>query len=312
MKILTIHFCYLRNETHYRFLLLVKNLFEAHPTVANLVNALLLQFYALLALEGKFVDIVRASDYTKQLDEIDKRLNRAVSRLNIVIEAAFRYLNPNAVKIAECLKIRMKAFHDEVKRKAYKEKTAAVKILVADLQGAYAPQVSALGLSIWVTEIAAAQAAFEQIFLLRSAEQVARPQGNLKDLRKEIEAIYRRITKYIDAYTVLNGTGVTGVFVSELNDEITCFNEQKCNRCVRKAINLVTVAAIPDQIWDGQPVTPLPVVTDENGNELVFGRDYELTYHNNDHPGNATVTLHGKGAWKNKKTVSFDVYDEIT
>jgi hypothetical protein len=50
-------------------------------------------------------------------------------------------------------------------------------------------------------------------------------------------------------------------------------------------------------------------VTDEDGNLLVFARDYDLTCHNNDRPGNATVTIHGKGAWKGKKTVSFIVIE---
>ncbi|MDR1115123.1 MAG: hypothetical protein LBL33_03050 [Tannerella sp.] len=60
---------------------------------------------------------------------------------------------------------------------------------------------------------------------------------------------------------------------------------------------------------NGRPVTPLPFVTDEDGNELVFAHDYDLTYHKNDRPGNATVTLRGKGAWKSKITVSFNIIE---
>jgi hypothetical protein len=307
MKILTVHFNYLRNEAHYQFLLLVKKLFESYPTVANLVNALLPQLYALLALEGKLVDAVRASEYTKQLEEADHRLDRAVAGLSLAIETASHFPDPNAVKAAGRLTLRMKAFRGEIERKAYEEKSGAVKVLVADLQGAYASQVSTLNLGVWVTEIAAAQAAFEHIFLLRSAEKVAKPQGNLRNVRKEIDALYRQIIKHIDVYTFMNGTSVTGVFISKLNDEITYFNEHN-HRRVSKDINLVTVASIPDQLRDGsQPVTPLPLATDEEGNQLVFGRDYDLRYHNNDCPGNATVTLLGHGAWKGRKTVSFNI-----
>jgi hypothetical protein len=287
--------------------LLVKKLFESYPTVANLVTALLSQLYALLAIEGKLVDAVHVSEYTRQLEEIDKRLDRAVAGLGLAIDAALRYPDPNAVKAAERLLIRMKSFRGNIERRAYGEESAAVKILVAELQDAYAPQVSTLGLGAWVTEIATEQAAFEQVFLLRSAEHVARPQGNLKDIRRKIEALYRQIIERIDAYTVLNGTSVTGEFINKLNDEITYFNEHNRHRHHTKDISLATVATIPDQSWDGQPVTPLPVVTDEEGNLLVFARDYDLTYHKNDRPGNASVTLRGKGAWKGKKTVSFNI-----
>jgi hypothetical protein len=309
MKILTIHFSYLRNEAHYQFLLLVKKLFEAYPNVASIVNALLLQFYTLLLLESKLVDAVYASEYTRQLAEIDKRLDRATVGLGIAIEAALRHPDPNFVKAAERLKLRLKAFRGAIKRKAYEEESAAIKILVADMQGAYAPQVSTLGLGVYVTEIAAAQAVFEQVFLLRSAEHVEKPQGRLKDVRKEIEAVYRQIAEHIEAYTVLNGTSTTGIFISKLNNEIIYFNEFNCHRRVRKAISLATVASIPDQSWNGQPVTPLPVVTDEKGNDLAFARDYDLTYRDNDCPGDATVTLHGKGAWKGQKTASFNIVE---
>ncbi|MDR1332294.1 MAG: hypothetical protein LBK07_09350, partial [Tannerella sp.] len=87
MKIATIYFNYLRNEAHYQFLLLVKKLFESYVNVATVVNTLLTQLYALLALEGKLVDAVRASEYTKQLAEIDHRLDRALAGLSIAIEA---------------------------------------------------------------------------------------------------------------------------------------------------------------------------------------------------------------------------------
>jgi hypothetical protein len=308
MKIITIHFSYLRNEAHYQFLLLVKKLFESHASVANIVAAQLSQLYALIIVEGKLVDSVRASEYTRQLVDIDRRLDRSVSGLTLAIETALHHPDPNVVKAAERLMLLLKAFRNQIGKKAYEEESGAVKILIADLQGAYAPQVSTLSLGVWVTEIAAAQAAFEQVFLLRSAEYAARPQENLKEVRREIEGVYHQSTERINAYTVMNGTSVTGDFINKLNDEITYFNEHTHHH-VPKDINLATVASIPDQPWDGQPVTPLPVVTDENGNELVFARDYDLTYRNNDRPGNASVTLHGKSAWKGKKTVSFNIIE---
>jgi hypothetical protein len=308
MKILKIHFSYLRNEAHYQFLLLVKKLFEAYPTVANLVTSLLSQFYTLLALEGKLVDTVRTSEYTKQLADADKRLDRAVVGLSLAIETALHHPDPNIVKAAGRLTLLMKAFRGGIKRKAYGEESAAVKILAVDLQSTYAPQVSTLSLGVWLTEIIAAQAAFEQLFLLRSAEHAGQPQVRLKDVRKEIEAVYHQITEHVEAYTVINAS-LTGDFVSKLNDEISYFNVHNRHRRVPKNINLATVASIPDQPWDGLPVTPLPVVTDENGKKLIFAHDYELTYRNNDRPGNAIVTIHGRGAWKSKKNISFNIVE---
>jgi hypothetical protein len=307
MKILTIHFNYLRNDAHYQFLLLVKKLFESYGNVASIVSTLLVQFYLVLILEGEMVDAARASEYTQQLEEADKRLDIALAGLSLAIETALHYPNPAHVKAARRLRIRMKAFRGSITRRAYEEESGAVKVLLADLQGAYAPQVATLGLGVWVTEIAASQADFEQIFLLRSAENITRPQGNLKDVRKQINGIYHQIVERIDAYTVMNGDGTTGVFINKLNDEINYFNEHNYHHHHPKDISLAIVADIPAQPWEGEPVTPLPFVTDKDGNRLFFGRDYDLKYRNNDCPGNASVTLHGHSAWKGKKTVTFSI-----
>jgi hypothetical protein len=52
----------------------------------------------------------------------------------------------------------------------------------------------------------------------------------------------------------------------------------------------------------------LPKVTYE-GKELVFTKDYELSYHDNGRPGTAAVIIHGKGAFKGTKTVSFNIIE---
>jgi hypothetical protein len=296
----------LRNEAHYQFFLLLKKLFGLYSTVASIVSTLLSQLYPLLILEGKLVDAVRASEYMKQRAGIDQRLDRAVAGLQIAILAALHHPDPNCVKAAERLEIRLKAFRGEIERKACEEESAALKILVADLQDAYAPQVRLLALGVWVTEIAAAQALFEQIFLLRNAEHVSQPQEKLKDVRKEIEAVYRLIKERIDAYTVMNGTSVTGTFILRLNEEIAYFNEHNQHHRVPKDIDLATVASIPDQPWENHRVTPLPIVM-YNGHELVFAYDYDVTCLDNDRPGNAYLIIHGKGAWTGKKIISFNI-----
>jgi hypothetical protein len=306
MKILTIQFSYLRNEAHYQFLLLLKKLFETYPSVASIVSALLQQFYPLLTREGALVDAVRSSEYTKQIAEADARLDNALTGLLFAIRAALHHPNADHVKAAERLEKLLNAFRGNIEKRAYEEESAAIKVLIDDLQGGYAPQVSTLGLSVWVSEIITAQALFEQLFLLRNAERAAKSDDKMKDIRRQIEAIYRQIKDRIDAYTLLNGESVTGVFIRRLNDEITYFREHNEHRRTPKDIALTTVATIADQPWEGRPVTPLPVAMYE-GHELIFTFDYDLTYRDNDRPGNASVTLHGRGAWKAKKTVTFSI-----
>jgi hypothetical protein len=101
---------------------------------------------------------------------------------------------------------------------------------------------------------------------------------------------------------------VTGPFIEHLNDEITYFNEYGQHHHARKDIDPAVVASIADQPWEGKPVIVLPEVRYE-GKELVFTKDYELAYHDNDRPGTASIIIRGKGAFKGTKTVSFNIVE---
>jgi hypothetical protein len=41
--------------------------------------------------------------------------------------------------------------------------------------------------------------------------------------------------------------------------------------------------------------------------ELVFAKDFTLTYKGNDRVGTATISIHGKGAYKGVKVVTFNI-----
>jgi hypothetical protein len=68
---------------------------------------------------------------------------------------------------------------------------------------------------------------------------------------------------------------------------------------------------IPAQPHTGKPVTPIPdVYYTEEGKptiEPVFTKDFTVTYRDNIEAGTATLIIHGKGAYKGTKTVTFNV-----
>jgi hypothetical protein len=305
MSILKIRLEHLRNEAHYQFLLLVEKLFAAHPEASAIVAPQLMELNPLVVLEGQLVDAVKASEYTAEIAEADRRVDRDIAGINAAVESALHHFDPVMAEAARRLEIRLKSFRGEIEKKPYEEESAAVKILLADLNGAYATQVSTLNLDAWVMELAAAQEDFERLFLLRNIEWAEKPQEKLRNLQRQINTLYRSIVERIDASVVLNGEQPLGAFVSELNREVEYFNEHSHHHA-RKDIDRAVVASIPNQTWAEKPVIVLPSVTYED-KELVFTRDYELSYRDNDRPGTATVTIHGKGAYKGTKTATFNI-----
>jgi hypothetical protein len=68
----------------------------------------------------------------------------------------------------------------------------------------------------------------------------------------------------------------------------------------------VSVAAIPDETYDGTPKTPAVTVT--NGTiPLVLGTDYNVTYSNNTNAGTANVTITGMGNYTGSRIEHFNI-----
>ncbi|GHT51150.1 hypothetical protein AGMMS49982_07840 [Bacteroidia bacterium] len=67
----------------------------------------------------------------------------------------------------------------------------------------------------------------------------------------------------------------------------------------------VTVASIAAQKYTGKAIKPQPKVTD--GSRTLTSTDYTLTYSNNTDEGIATITIKGKGNYKDSRTVEFKI-----
>lgn len=75
------------------------------------------------------------------------------------------------------------------------------------------------------------------------------------------------------------------------------------------AVNLAsaTAAAIPDQVWTGQAIEPVPSLTYE-GSVLSKDVDYEIaSYEGNTNLGKATITVTGKGRFTGTLQIAFNI-----
>ena len=73
-----------------------------------------------------------------------------------------------------------------------------------------------------------------------------------------------------------------------------------------KSINTVGINPIADQVYRSTPITPDVLIKDGN-RSLVKDVDYTLDYTNNVNVGGATVTITGKGNYKDSKTMTFRI-----
>jgi hypothetical protein len=283
------------------------------PSVkALLIAAVYENFLTLLQLEGKLVDAARTSDYTQKIVEADQHVDRDLMGLREAIMSATHHFDLDIADAAKSLYNRMKAF-GSISKKSYEEETAAVNILLVDLQGKYAQSVTAIGADAWVTDLAAAERIFEQLLALRNKEAAGKPQERQKDVRREIDVVYHQLTERIDANAVIAEPGTYDEFIDLLNVEITYFNEHT-HRHAKKDLSVgdhTVVEPIPTQTYTEKPIAVIPKVyyrEDEKQTvELVFAVDFSVTYKNNKDIGTADLIIHGKGKYKGQKTVTFNI-----
>jgi hypothetical protein len=221
------------------------------------------------------------------------------------VAAALHHFDPNIVAAAQSLSLRLKTF-GEIQAKSYEEEAAAIEILLDELQSTeYEAKVALLGLTPWISELEAAVNEFKYLLKLRNAEYAGKPQQRLREVRQQIEAVYRNIIDRIHSTDILDDAGTCTEFILRLNAQIVYFNDHN-HHPAPKNVQKADVDPIPPQEYSGKAITPIPAVH-LDGQELVFARDFSLTYKNNVQPGVAEINIAGKGSYGGHKTVTFNI-----
>lgn len=68
----------------------------------------------------------------------------------------------------------------------------------------------------------------------------------------------------------------------------------------------ITADPIPDQAYTGKYLKPVPNL-EYDGETMIAGKDFTLAYSNNKKPGEATVTVTGKGNYTGRLKLSFNI-----
>ncbi|MDR1340773.1 MAG: DUF6261 family protein [Prevotellaceae bacterium] len=313
-KILTALLQKFRNEAHYEFMIVFRNLIQKFPAIQSILVALWPDFLSFLTKEGELINLMRKSDYTKRIEQADARVDRAVIGMKEAIKSFMHHFDPAMIAAAESLNNRFAAF-GRISQKSYEEEIAIVNLLIADLNTPeYSSKIATLGLSPWISELQAAETEFELLIGQRNVETAMKPQGPLREIRRQINALYHKMIDRITAADTMDGAETYKLFIDELNAQIRYFNIHNTPSQTKKDIGAgdsCMVETIEIQYYTGKAITPLPKAFYREGGkqevELVFGKDFSLTYKNNVEAGTASVTLHGKNEYRGRKTVTFNI-----
>lgn len=307
-KLKTLLFRSLPNAAHFNFCTEVSLELATSPsTVTSPLGQLIPQFNGFLNEEKSLMEWIKKDVLTKKIEDADYRLDHALTAIRAMARAQEYSLVQNIAEAAQRVYVMLMGYGD-VSKRPYEEEEGDIRAILNQLNGAYVGDVSTLGLSPQVNELQAAFTAFEQLLTQRDDKSLKKPERTFREVRRDIEKVYHQVETIVNAGAIIGtATAAFITFINHLNPEIERLNGEFHR--VRHDISDAQPEQIQPQTYTGRPLTPVPkvlYVTKSDGTiQLELGRDFDVSYYDNIEVGVARCMIHGKGAYKGSKTVTF-------
>ncbi|GKT30575.1 hypothetical protein ADUPG1_001572 [Aduncisulcus paluster] len=258
----------LRNDEHFQFQTELKGLVEQYTPAALGIEAAWAVYEPLYTDESNALNVIRKSAVTSELAEADHYRDSLYRGICDTVKGATNHYN-SAVKVsANRIEIAIDHYGN-INVKSYDEQTAAINSLLSDLKNDYAADVSQLNIGEWLIELQTANTTFETLMKERYAEDSGKTQLSMKDVRRQVDEVYRTITERIGALVIVNGEEAYSGFVNELNQRIEKYNNTLALREGRTIGPVPKACAewilglhIHDFLWAGIPderLLPFPL-----------------------------------------------------
>jgi len=297
------------NESHYEFGHKTSIKAQEYPAVALLWADILPKYNAALDVEFSLLDFQRKSQFTKPMKETDIRRDNNVGSIRSIAKAFLTSSDPAKAEAARLIIERLDEFKG-ISSKAFEKETAAIQVLVNDMRVKFKNETPLLGLTDLVNELETNNNAFEALFDQRNTELANREGEKMIDSRGVSDGHYYNMIDVLNGDITVNGDVNYHSFVLSMNEQIKYYKEH-AHHPEHHDINNAVAAPIPTQTYTGKAITPIPEVHYvEEGKptvELVFAVDFMLTYKENVNAGDAEIIIHGKGKYKGKKIITFNI-----
>lgn len=222
MKIKSLSLTSLQNEEHYKFQTDVNGLITIFTAASLLIVAEYAAFIKLYTDEGEALNFVRKSNYSDRLHAADMKVNKTLEGIEDAINSGLNHYNPDMETACTHLKTLWKA-NGEIRSKKQKNKSGAIKKLLADLRGPYSQDVMAAGLDGWLNQLEIDDNARTTEENSRYDEKEEKTHLRMKQVRVEMDDAYHAVVEKINALILVNGEAPYVDFVNKLNLRIDSY-----------------------------------------------------------------------------------------
>jgi hypothetical protein len=208
-------------EQWFQFFTEFKRLAEYYKNLG--IDEEILLFLILYTKADVALEVIRKSDKTKLIDAANKKRDNTFRGLSGAVKALLNHFNEEKRYAAVQLQI-VFDHYGNVTRLPNDEQTASIYNMLQELKGSYAAQVYLLGLNEWVEELEKDNNTFQALVAERNSEESSRSNIRLSEVRKECDALYRKIVERLEALMLIYGDEPYSAFVVEWNNVIKHYN----------------------------------------------------------------------------------------
>jgi hypothetical protein len=271
-----------------------------------------------VATEELVLDTIFSSKLTIEIKALDVERDRLYRGLADGVKSALNHFVEAKREAARKLYLVLKHY-DNVPRKRLSAETAAIYDVLRELA---LPEnlalVTLLELNAWLAPLAKVNGDLEAAMSDRFLEISKRPAQRMKAIRAQVDKQLRAIIDKVEALARTSSPFYNEAFVNEVNALMLYYKDLIAQEAGRRRPvkdistgNHLAVDLIAAQPYTGKAVTPIPLLYyREEGKEtveLVFTKDFTVTYKNNVEVGTADLIIHGTGEYKGKKALTFNI-----
>ncbi|MDR1729047.1 MAG: DUF6261 family protein [Prevotellaceae bacterium] len=224
----------LRNDEHFQFHTEVSSLINTVTPDALKIQAQYDAYQSLYVQEDEALKKIVKSALTDDIEKADRQRDLTFSGMATVNRAALNHFNAETVSAARRLQIVFDTYGN-LARKPVNEETSAIYNFLQELNGAYSGDVAAVGITGWVEELAKNNNAVDALMKGRYNESAKRTDLVLREVRIQLDAVYRIIAERIDALMLIEGGETLQSFIRRLNVIIKKYSDILARRTSSKA-----------------------------------------------------------------------------
>lgn len=215
----------MNNGAHFLFATHLTSRAEADTKVKAKTESLIAAMRAALDQEDEALKLSQKSLITDDIAAADALRDSLYSGYKKAVNGYLSFPVEEQAKAARILWQHLKDYGIDTKMQLDKE-TGLLINLITDLEGKFAPQVTTLALTPFVTNLKAANEQVRRLGLDRTDERTGRTVRALQTARKAFDAAYREFVKMVNALALVEGEASYAAFIDYANTEIAHYKRE--------------------------------------------------------------------------------------